>query len=272
MRRVEELGRETAGLQEAIDVTNEVAILRAYALLSQGRYDEAEQMLAGASGALNTPSGADLLARIRFEQGLEDAAQEIWGRIHAVYPEFEPASDALAAFENPPPEPSRSGGRNVLYPIMAGIVLLVGVALALWGLLREPKLMVRVDERVVTNTLERVVEVPVTSFVTSVVERTSVVTNTVTVVKSEVLTNTVEKVIVKEVEKIVYKDPVVVEAREERGSNKRIEVTRKATNEPVPPKQPSNGQQPPRRADRNHDTWIDTAIKGFYTKLGLLPD
>lgn len=81
-------------------MTVESAILRAYALLSQGAYDESEQMLKNTDGALNTPSGADLFARICFERGNIDEAKQIWKQIHSLFPDFEPAVNALKAYEN----------------------------------------------------------------------------------------------------------------------------------------------------------------------------
>lgn len=255
-------------------MTNESAILRAYALLSQERYDEAEQMLKGAPGALNTPSGADLFARLRFEQGFAEEARQIWERINRAFPDFDPANKALAAFISPPEQQDddATDGDGRKFPLLAILFLLIGGTLAAWGLLRNPETVVQVREHVLTNMVDRVVEVPVTSVVTSVVERTSVVTDIVTVVKCEVRTNTIEKVVVKEVEKVVYKEPVVVEAREKHDIRKNIEVSGKVPNVTAPPKQPNLERQPPRRTDRGHDTWIDSVIIGLYTKLGLLPD
>lgn len=80
----------------------EVAILLAYAFASQGKYDEAEQLLASVPEALNTPSGADLLARIKFEQGDESAARRIWEGLLAVDPSSESARNALAALDASP--------------------------------------------------------------------------------------------------------------------------------------------------------------------------
>ena len=78
-------------------MTSEVAILRAYALATQGRYAEAENLLKSADGALNTPAGADLLARIRFEQGDNESAKCIWEQVLSVEPTNESALKALAA-------------------------------------------------------------------------------------------------------------------------------------------------------------------------------
>lgn len=81
-------------------MTAEVAILRAYAFASQGKYDEAEQLLASVPEVLNTPSGADLLARIKFEQGDESTARRIWEELLAVDPSSESARIALAALDS----------------------------------------------------------------------------------------------------------------------------------------------------------------------------
>lgn len=78
-------------------MTSEVAILRAYALATQGRYAEAENLLKSAHGALNTPAGADLLARIRFEQGDNESAKRIWEQVLSVEPTNESALKALDA-------------------------------------------------------------------------------------------------------------------------------------------------------------------------------
>mgnify|MGYP003571265699 FL=1 len=78
-------------------MTSEVAILRAYALATQGRYAEAENLLKSADGALNTTAGADLLARIRFEQGDVESAKHIWEQVLSVEPTNESALKALNA-------------------------------------------------------------------------------------------------------------------------------------------------------------------------------
>lgn len=85
-------------------MTAEVAILRAYAFATQGKYAEAEQLLVSAPEALNTPSGADLLARIKFEQGDEVAARRIWKRLLADDSTNESAKNALAALDASPCE------------------------------------------------------------------------------------------------------------------------------------------------------------------------
>ena len=82
-------------------MTSEVAILRAYALLSQGAYAEAEELLGSVPEALQTPSGADLYARLRFEQGAEDEAKSVWESILTSCPDYEPAAKALEAYSMP---------------------------------------------------------------------------------------------------------------------------------------------------------------------------
>ena len=82
-------------------MTAEVAILRAYAFASQGKYAEAEQMLNSMPEALDTPSGADLLARIRFELGDVDSARRIWEEQLRIDPSYEPARKALAILNDP---------------------------------------------------------------------------------------------------------------------------------------------------------------------------
>ena len=76
-------------------MTSEVAILRAYALASQGRYAEAENLLKSADGSLDTLAGADLLARIRFELGDIESANQIWEQVLSVDPTNESALMAL---------------------------------------------------------------------------------------------------------------------------------------------------------------------------------
>lgn len=187
-------------------MTNEVVILRAYALLSQGECDAALEMLKGAPRALNTLSGADLFARIRFEQGFEDEARQIWERIHAAAPDFEPATKALEAFRNPPREVEdeekvpRGGGW-----IVVCVALLLGASGIVWGFCRKPEAVVQVCETVQTNVVERVVEVPVTTCVTAMVERVCFVTNTLEVVRRVVETNVVERVVTNIIEKVVDK-------------------------------------------------------------------
>lgn len=82
-------------------MTAEVAILRAYAFASQGKYAEAEQLLASVPEALNTPSGADLFARIKFEQGDVATARRIWEELLVVDATNESAKNALAAIDAP---------------------------------------------------------------------------------------------------------------------------------------------------------------------------
>jgi len=82
-------------------MTVEVAILRAYAFASQGKYAEAEQLLASVPEVLNSPSGADILARIKFEQGDESTARRIWEELRDIEPTNESVRNALAAIDQP---------------------------------------------------------------------------------------------------------------------------------------------------------------------------
>lgn len=271
-------------------MTNESAILRAYALLSQGKHDEAEQMLKDAPGALNTPSGADLFARLRFEQGFDDEARQIWERVQAAFPDFEPANKALAAFVSPP---ERQGGDDCAgverraFPFVALSFLLLGGVLAAWGLLHRPEMVVQVRERVLTNTVERVVRVPIASSVTSVVERVSIVTNTVPAVCREVVTNTVERVVT--LERVVTNETVKVVFQESPGVE-----PESAAKEPLPTPAATTvafAGDEQKAADEeseilslgfasrescspfaSHETWLDRVIFGFYKKLGLMPE
>ena len=195
-------------------MTSESAILRAYAMLSQGRCDEAERMLKSVPEALATPSGADLLARLRFEQGFADEAREIWNRVHAAFPDFESAAKALDAFANPPSDEADDGGACGLSKRVrvAAVVVLVAVAVGMVvpvvssfkGCRRQtneealPPVAVAgavncvtsyVDrvrtefvDRIVTNVVERMVEVPSRLTLTNVIDRIVCLTNLVTVV------------------------------------------------------------------------------------------
>lgn len=82
-------------------MTAEVAILRAYALASQHRCSEAERMLGSVPDAIRSPSGADLLARIKFEQGDIDSARRIWEEVIRIQPDNEPAKKALECIDAP---------------------------------------------------------------------------------------------------------------------------------------------------------------------------
>jgi len=114
-------------------MTVEVAILRAYALASQGKYAEAEQMLASVPEVLNTPSGADLFARIKFEQGDESTARHIWEELLAIDPTNESARNALVAIDAPTDLSAMENAETCLcsrfkYVCAAAIVGLLGMA------------------------------------------------------------------------------------------------------------------------------------------------
>ncbi len=118
-------------------MTSEVAILRAYALATQGRYAEAEALLKSADGALNTTTGADLLARIRFEQGDNESAKSIWEQVLSVEPTNESALKALAATDSPANEElvcDDWGGcfcRQFKFICAAVVAVIIGVAFSI---------------------------------------------------------------------------------------------------------------------------------------------
>ena len=122
-------------------MTNEVAILRAYAFASQGKYAEAEQILQSMPEALDTLSGADLLARIRFERGDEDAARHIWEQILRVDPANEAAMKALEALDNPVlcEECGDSFCRKWKYIIAAVLAILLGISFSIGKACRKDK-------------------------------------------------------------------------------------------------------------------------------------
>ncbi len=117
-------------------MTSEVVILRAYAFASQGKYADAEQLLASVPEALNTPSGADLFARIKFEQGDVATARRIWEELLVVDATNESAKNALAAIDAPldmseidEPEPCFCRRRK--YVCAAVLAVLLGFAFSL---------------------------------------------------------------------------------------------------------------------------------------------
>lgn len=111
-------------------MTAEVAILRAYAFASQRKYDEAEALLRSVPEALDIPSGTDLLARIRFEQGDEDSARHIWEQILYTDPTNESAKKALDALDNPPidEECGDCFSHRWKYALAAALAVLIGVS------------------------------------------------------------------------------------------------------------------------------------------------
>ncbi len=117
-------------------MTAEVAILRAYAFASQGKYPEAERLLVSAPEALNTPSGTDLFARIKFEQGDVATARRIWKELLVVDATNESARNALAAIDVPLDvseidEPAPCFCRRRKYVCVAVLAVLLGFAFSL---------------------------------------------------------------------------------------------------------------------------------------------
>lgn len=183
----------------------EAILISAYALATQERYDEAEDLLQSCPEAYNTVSGMDLLARIRHSQNRIDEARSIWQRILDVDPTNETARKAIDAIDNPEPE-SDDPYRKFIVTAVAAVVL--GVIISIIGTCchkpvevvgAEPsvvyvtnevekvvtkeviKTVPEIVERVVTNIVDRPIEVkiPVVSVVTTEVERVVCVTNTV---------------------------------------------------------------------------------------------
>lgn len=118
-------------------MNTESAILRAYALASQCRYTEAEQMLKSNPEALNTPQGTDLFARILYASGQKSAAKQAWEQLLLNEPGFEPAQRALSADEAPltidenDEEGTRDPGRKRLCVFAATVAVALGVAFSL---------------------------------------------------------------------------------------------------------------------------------------------
>ena len=118
-------------------MTSEVAILRAYAFASQGKYTEAEQVLSSVPEVLNTPSGADLFARIRFEQGDVETARHLWEELLVVDSSNESARNALAAIDSAPELSATEDAEpccfchRFKYACEVAIIVLFGVAFSI---------------------------------------------------------------------------------------------------------------------------------------------
>ena len=180
-------------------------LMSAYALATQERFDEAEQLLESCPEAFHMVPGQDLLARIRLAQGQTDQARQIWDRILQLEPANPEARSALDALDHPIAVPSSPYRKFVI----AGVITVVlGVVITIVGAIncsvsavvaQEPNtvfvtnlvervlantivkteskvaegenLVDRIVERVVKNTVDRTVEVPVVSVVTQYVDR-----------------------------------------------------------------------------------------------------
>ena len=174
--------------------------MSAYALATQERFDEAERLLESCPEAGQSVSGQDLLARIRLAQG-----RQIWNRILSVEPTNPEAKAAIDALDHPicdPPNPYRK------FVIAGVIAVALGIVISIVGALNRPvpvvmaqdrrtvfvtnvvervqtntviktetkvveikKPVERIVERVVTNIVDRTVEVPVVSVTTQYVDR-----------------------------------------------------------------------------------------------------
>ena len=195
----------------------EAVLMSAYALATQERYEEAEQLLISCPEACNTVSGMDLLARIRHAQDRVDEAREIWRRILDSDPNNDSARNALAVIDNP--EPDAFPSRRKKYIIAAALAVIVGMMISIVNFCGRRsavttaaptsfvyvtnevekvvtkevvKTIPQIVERVVTNIIDRPIEVkiPIVSVVTTEVERVVCYTNTIT----EVITNTISVV------------------------------------------------------------------------------
>jgi len=101
MRSVDTLHRATADLLSGRDHDGGSRHIAGIRFPSQGKYAEAEQLLVSVPEAINSSTGADLLARIKFEQGDESTARHMWEKLLAIDPANESARNALAAIDSP---------------------------------------------------------------------------------------------------------------------------------------------------------------------------
>ena len=113
-------------------MTVENAILRAYALASQGKYREAEDVLRSVDGAMSSLHGADLYARILCATGRKDSARGIWEEILHVQPDNEAAKLAIQSLDAPVAVDLNgvSNGIAKNYKIVIAAVLALGVGFA----------------------------------------------------------------------------------------------------------------------------------------------
>lgn len=199
-------------------MTTETAILRAYALASEEKFEEAEALLKSSPGALNEPSGIDLLARIRREQGDLEGARRLWESVLRLAPDYIDAQAALESLMNPLPleeDPDRVWGRKSLLLISGLVLTLLVVILAL--LCRACRTSESVSSPIcVTNFVDRIkrIEVPVTNTVKEVKVITKVITNEVKTVdiRTVIVTNEVpvveyrDRVVTNDTERTIYRN------------------------------------------------------------------
>ena len=174
-------------------ITLESAILHAYVLISQGSFDEAEQILKNHPDVLKSPSGADLLARLKFESGNDQEAKEIWERIHNAFPDFEPAILALKEYNNDANQTFLSKAKylilNNLSVCLGGlcvifcICFIVFMSLFLSEANKTSKKQDGVTTSItLTNVVEQFVETPKYVAITNMVTKEHFTTNVVNVV------------------------------------------------------------------------------------------
>ena len=156
-------------------------------------FEEAEQVLKDCPEALKSPSGADLLARLKFESGNNQEAKEIWERIHNAFPDFEPAVLALEAYNNDTNQTLLSKAKslilNNLNVLLGGlcfifcISFIVFMCLFLCEVNKTSKKQYGIIPAVTrTNFVEKFVETPKYVSITNLVNRECLITNYVSVV------------------------------------------------------------------------------------------
>ena len=169
----------------------EAVLISAYALATQERHDEAERLLESCPEAGQSVSGQDLLARIRLAQGRADQARQIWNRILSVEPTNPEAKAAIDALDHPicdPPNPYRK------FVIAGVIAVALGIVISIVGALNRPVPVVVAQEHrtvFVTNVVERVLTNTVIKTETKVVE----VEKPVERIVERVLTNIVDRTV-----------------------------------------------------------------------------
>lgn len=114
-------------------MTEESAILRAYALATQGKVEDAKALLAG----LESPVAKDLLARILHDSGEDESARALWESILEQEPGQPEATAALAAAIAAGPEPVESHAptprQRWLHGTMGMALMAIGIGIGLWA-------------------------------------------------------------------------------------------------------------------------------------------
>lgn len=169
----------------------EAVLISAYALATQERHDEAERLLESCPEAGQSVSGQDLLARIRLAQGRADQARQIWNRILSVEPTNPEAKAAIDALDHPICDPLNPYRKFVIAGVIA---VALGIVISIVGALNRPVPVVVAQEQrtvFVTNVVERVQTNTVIKTETKVVE----VEKPVERIVERVLTNIVDRTV-----------------------------------------------------------------------------